>query len=247
MTAPLLAALVFAQAFYTPDEARQLFAQGAEAYERAEYERAMELWQRLADRGYGGPDVLYNLGTAALRKGDLARAVLHLERARRVGGDQDDVLANLQVARARQTDQVVGAAQDGPFLERLAHATPRDAATWTFLGLWLGGFAMVFLFRFLPPGRRTGVGVLGGLLLVLAVPTGGVLGAHVWLEERVRSGVVVVESLPARELPTGVSRISFEVHAGLKVRLLETEGRFVRIRLPNGLVGWAEREGITQI
>jgi hypothetical protein len=51
----------------------------------------------------------------------------------------------------------------------------------------------------------------------------------------------------ARELPQPGARSIFEVHAGLKVRLLEETGRFVRIRLPNGLEGWAEREGIAEI
>ena len=243
----LSAVLSQAAAFYTPDEARQLFDQAASAYEQADYDRAIELWKRLEERGYGGVDVLYNLGTAALRKGDLGPAVLYLERARKLGGTDDDVGANLAIARARQTDEVVGAALDEPFVERLARAVPRDLVTWVFLGLWLSGFALVFLFRVLPRGRRTLVGVLAGVLLVAAVPVGGALAAHVWVHAQVRHGVVMADALQARELPNGVSRVSFEVHAGLKVRLLETEGRFVRIRLPNGLVGWADREGITQI
>ena len=247
ITAPLALAQPAEPSFYTPDEARQLFAQGAAAYEQAEYDRAMELWKRLADRGYGGPDVLYNLGTAALRKGDLGQAVLYFERARRAGGDGEDLMSNLKLARARQTDEVVGAGADETFLERLAFATPRDLFIGVFLFAWLGGCAFVFLFRWLKPGRRTWAAMLAGSLLVLAIPTGGVVAAHVFVAERVRSGVVTVPTLQARELPTGVSRVAFEVHSGLKVRLLETEGRYVRIRLPNGLVGWAEREGITQI
>ncbi len=243
----LLSAVLSQAAFYTPDEARGLFDQGAAAYEQGDYDRAMELWQRLEARGYGGVDVLYNLGTAALRQGDLGHAVLYLERARKVGGAHEDVTANLAIARARQTDEVVGAVMDEPFVERLALATPRDAVTWAFLALWLGGFGLVFLFRFLPRGRRTWVGVLAGVLLASSLPAGGVLAAHVWVHSQVRHGVVMVEALQARELPNGVSRVSFEVHSGLKVRLLETEGRFVRVRLPNGLVGWADREGITQI
>lgn len=234
-------------AFYTPDEARQLFIQGAAHYEQADYDRAMELWRRLVDRGYGGEDVLYNLGTAALRKNDLGHAVLYLERARRLGGDGEDLLANLQLARARQTDEVVGAGRDETFVERVAYATPRNTVAWLFLGAWLAAAAVLFLFKFLPRGRRAWAGLLAGLLLALAVPAALLLAAHIWVEERVRSGVVTVQTLQARELPTGVSRVSFEVHSGLKVRLLESEGRYVRIRLPNGLVGWADREGVTEI
>jgi len=33
----------------------------------------------------------------------------------------------------------------------------------------------------------------------------------------------------------------------LKVHVLEASGKFVKIRLPNGLEGWTEKEGISTI
>ena len=38
-----------------------------------------------------------------------------------------------------------------------------------------------------------------------------------------------------------------EVHAGLKVRIMEETGRYVRIRLPNALEGWTEKEGLVEL
>lgn len=232
--------------YYTEDEAKQLFAQGNDAYEKADYDAAMSAWQKLVDHGYGGQDVLYNLGTAALKKGDLGRAVLYLERARELGPAGDDLTANLEAARARQGDQVIGGAGED-FVQRVARATPRDLAGWTFLVTWVGGALMVLLFRLLRPGRRTLVGVLAGVLLTLAVPSALLLGAHVYVSETVTEGVVLAPTLQARELPTPASNVLFEIHAGLKVRVLESEGRFVRIRLPNGRLGWTEKEGIAEI
>ena len=51
----------------------------------------------------------------------------------------------------------------------------------------------------------------------------------------------------AREFPKGDAKVLFDVHEGLKIRLLEDAGRYVRIRLPNGLEGWTEREGVAEI
>ena len=50
-----------------------------------------------------------------------------------------------------------------------------------------------------------------------------------------------------REYPGDAARVSFEVHAGLKVRIMETSGRFVRVRLPNALEGWTEKEGLVSL
>jgi hypothetical protein len=73
------------------------------------------------------------------------------------------------------------------------------------------------------------------------------VGLQAYVARTVREAVVMTPALQARELPAANARVAFEVHAGLKVRVLEAEGRFVRIRLPNGLVGWAEKEGIAEI
>ena len=53
--------------------------------------------------------------------------------------------------------------------------------------------------------------------------------------------------LRAFEFPKESAKVSFEVHAGLKVRVLESSGKFVRIRLSNGKEGWTERAGIADI
>ena len=247
MISALIAAAVLAQSYYTSEEAEQLFTQANEAYYSERHRDAVDGYVKLLDHGYGGPDVLYNLGTAYLAQGDLGRAILYLERARRAGASEDDVMANLALARSKQLDQVVGAARDDPFAVRVAAATPRDAMGWSFLASWVGGFALLFLFRFLPRGRRTWAAVAGAVALAVSVPSGLILGAHAWAAENFDQGVVISATLPARELPGDQSQVSFEVHAGLKVRLLGTDGRYVHIRLPNGLVGWAEKDGISEI
>ena len=89
--------------------------------------------------------------------------------------------------------------------------------------------------------------VLAALCLLGAVPAGALLAAHVWVQRNVHEAVVLSPTLVARELPREGARTLFEVHAGLKVQMLEETGRYVRIRLPNGLEGWAAREGVAEI
>jgi hypothetical protein len=233
--------------YYTPEEAQDVFLKANEAYAREDYAAAQEGYEKLLAHGHGGPDVLYNLGTTHLARGDLGRAVLALEQARKQGGRAPDLEANLAVARARQVDKVVGATAEEEFLPRVAAATDGPVVAWTFLGTWLAAFALLLLWRALRPGQRTAVGLLTALLFAVAVPSGLLLATHAWVEETVHEAVVLAPTLVARELPQPGARSIFEVHAGLKVRLLEETGRFVRIRLPNGLEGWAERQGVAEI
>jgi len=245
LTTAILATLL-SQTYYTPDEAKALFGQGNDAYYRQDYAAAEEAYKKLLDHGYGGADVLFNLGTAHLAEGELGEAVLYLEKARRLSG-ADDIEANLAVARSKQLDQVVGAQAEEPFIQRVVAASSESIAGGVFLGGWLGGLLLLLLFRFLAPGRRTWAAVLGGACLVMALPAGLLLAAHAYVAQTVDEGVVLARTLPAREFPKDTAKVSFELHAGLKVRVMEESGRYVRIRLPNGLEGWTEREGLGRL
>lgn len=243
----LLLALVLAQApgYYTPEEAQALFAQANDAYYRQDYAAAKAGYQKLLDHGMSGPDVLFNLGTAQLAAGELGPAVVSLERARRLGRD-DDIEANLAFAHKQMVDQVVGAGADEPFLERLVRATDERALSIAFLVSWWAAFAVLFALRFLTRGRLLG-GLAAGALMLVGLTTGAAVGAHAWVARTVVDAVVLPATAQVREFPGDTAKVAFEIHSGLKVRLMEESGKFARIRLPNGLEGWTEREGVTAL
>lgn len=241
MTAALLLALALGQ--YTPEEARALFQEGNEAYARGDHAGAQARYQKLVDAGLGGPDVLFNLGTAALAQGQLGPAVLYLERARRLRSDED-IEANLAVARSRQVDQVVGEDSAVPFTWRLADALDEPVVSSAFLASWLLGFALLLLAAVRGPGRRLGLGLAAATSLLLASGLGAAVAIHASVRSRVVEAVVMAPSAKVLELPAEGARTSFEVHAGLKVRLMEHSGKFARIRLPNALEGWTPLEAV---
>lgn len=242
----LLLALVLSQAtYYTPEEAQTLFAQANDAYYKQDYATAKAGYLRLVERGLGGPDVLFNLGTACLAAGDIGEGVVYLERARRLSR-ADDIEANLTFARKQMLDQVVGAGTDDPFLERLVRATNERELSVMFLVSWWVGFALLLSTRWLTRGRLF-ASTSAAMLLLLGIGTGSGVAAHAWIARTVVEAVVIPATAQVREFPGENGRVAFEIHSGLKVRLVEESGRFARIRLPNGLEGWTERAGVTQL
>jgi hypothetical protein len=242
----LLVSLLLTQAAsaYSPDEARAIFAEGVEAYGRDDAAGAEAAFRKLREHGMGGADVDYNLGTAALAQGKLGEAVLSLERARRAGGGPD-VDANLAIARGRIVDQVVGAGGDESVLGRLVAATTSTGAALTFLVPWCAGFLLLILLRW--RGSTPSLRASAVLLLVLSLPGAGLLAAHFHVRETVHEAVVMARTVPVRETPDAASKVAFELHAGTGVRLLASSGPFVRLRLANGLEGWAEQRDLARI
>lgn len=245
--AGLLASLL-AQTWYSPQEAQALFAQANDAYYQQDYTKAIEGYTQLLEHGAAGPDLLFNLGTAYLARGDLGHAVLYLERARKLSR-ADDIEANLAAARARQIDQVVGAASGEPFIERVAAQTDEALFGWGLLGsLWVacGAWLVLRARRSRPGGRALPALVLSAALLGALVAGLG-FGAHIFVARTVREGVIISETAKVREAPLDSARSGFELHSGLKVRIVDESGRFARVRLPNGLDGWVEREAVVEI
>ena len=245
MISLLVTALLGQPGYYTPDEAQALFAQANDAYYKQDFAAAKAGYLKLLDRGMGGPDVLFNLGTSCLAAGELGDAVVYLERARRTSRD-DDVEANLTFARKQMVDQVVGAGSEDPFFERLAHATDERLLSIVFLGSWWLGFALLWTLSRVTRGRLW-VGLLATLLLGLGLVSGAGVGIHAWVAKTVIEGVIQPATARVRDFPGDNAKVAFEVHSGLKVRLMEESGKFARIRLPNGLEGWTEREGVTPL
>lgn len=227
-----------ATAQFTPVEAQALFTEANEAALAGDTASARSKYLKLLESGHGGPDVLYNLGTASLMAKDVGHAALYLERARKLAPDDDDIAGQLAAVRAVQVDKVIGAEVEAPFLNRVADAVNPQAVGIAFLLCLYAGLALAWSTRWAE--RKLWLGLSAASLLAVSTVLGAAVGVHAYITRTVREGVVMAEATPALEVPREGSRTSFEVHAGLKLRLMEVSGKYTRVRLPNALEGWVE-------
>ena len=88
------------------------------------------------------------------------------------------------------------------------------------------------------PRSAAGAAVLGaGALLA-----GALLFGRVQLE-RVPFGVLLPDAVAVKEGADVNYRTSFDAHAGLRVRIVEQDQDWLRVRLGNGLEGWVRGAG----
>ncbi len=229
---------------YTPQEAQALFVEANDAYYKGDFDGAATRYQKLLDAQLSGPDVLFNLGTTQLAAGKLGPAVLFLERAAQLS-DDDDIQANLGVARSRQGDKIIGEEGTVPFTQRLAASMNERWVAVAFLVTWWLGFTVLWLSR--RTNARLLLGLVAGVLLLAGALLGGALGIAAHVRQTVQEAVVMPEAVKVREFPGESAKVAFEVHAGLKVRVMETSGKFARVRLPNTLEGWMEKESLVEL
>ena len=226
-------------------EAELLFRRANDTFLEGKQSEAARHYQLLVQAGFGTADVQYNLGTAALKAGDLGIAVLAFERALRADPGHEDARANLEAAVARNVDEVVGADEGPPFFERVARRVPVVPVAWGFVVAWVLLFAGLFLRRI---GRLRGVATLVATLgLVGSLTLGAGLADLFWYREYVHRAVVTAHTVSVRTGPSPRFETAFEIHPGLVVRTLEADGPYLRVQLANGLEGWVRRTDVEPI
>lgn len=215
------------------------FERASEAYHRGDFAEAAAGYERVIAFGVNEPDLYYNLGTAYLRSGRVGHAIWGYEKALMLAPGHEDAAWNLEVARkqVRQRDKLEGGAAD-PLWIRAVTAFERPTLVLSFLAVYLGFFAALLARRWMGGVGRAGLGAAAALLGTFAIVLGGLLAGHDYHDRNVELGIVLPDEVSVSEGPEDSARIGFRVHGGLKVRLMERDDDWVRVRLRNGLEGW---------
>jgi hypothetical protein len=240
------AALLGAGGLARADRRDEAWRRGNEAYLHGDYAGAAAAYEELLRQGAVSADLYFNLGDAYFRKGALGPAIWAFEKAAALDPGGEDARYNLAEARkvaARQAhDRIEGEDRD-PLWIRAVTALGPSAETWLFVVVYLGFFALVVVRRRarddLRPALAAGAAVLGAAALL----AGALLVGRARLDQ-LPFGVVLPDAVAVKDGADDNYRTAFEVHAGLRVRLVEHDQDWLRVRLGNGLEGWVHTSQI---
>jgi len=225
------------------DEATRLYREAASAEgERQEelYRKAAELYAGLAAETPNGR-VLYNLGNARFRAGELGRAIAAYRRAERLLPRHRPTRANLAYARdlapgggpGRKPHPAAAAFLFWHYALSLAEA--EAMAVLTFLAL----LGLLAARRFVDAPRR-------GRLSAPAIAAGILFGVFALsslaklADSPAGEGVVVAAEARVRSEPTGRAVDLFTLREGAEVRVTDKSGNWTRVSAGADRRGWVE-------
>jgi tetratricopeptide (TPR) repeat protein len=227
----------------------EAWKRGNDAYFRGDYAAAVTAYEQLDRQAIVSADLYYNLGVAYFRQGTLGRAIWAFERALTFEPEDDDAKFNLLQARKvlerRIRDKIEGAERESTWIRAVTFLAP-SIQTWVFITLYLGCFVLLFLRLRAPGDSRDALGATAAIFGVTAALAGILLLGRVALD-RIPFGIVLPDVVAVKEGADPNYRTSFELHAGLKVRLLEHDQEWLRIRLANGLEGWVRTQDVGRL
>ena len=243
----LLAAIVVGSSLYaaSPQSLDQSYRRGVEAYERTQWELAVQEFESLVKAGYHAHTLYYNLGNAYFRTKDVAGAVWAYERALQLAPGDRDTGHNLTLANLRVRDRITE--PEIPLIVRLYRGlrgslTPNQWAiriSWLVLisaGIYAGWFLQRHWARSLSMLSLT----LAGLMIFLAVDS-------ITASRKSRAAIIYADPTVAYSAPSERSTALFELHAGAKVALSGDGDQWQQIELLDGKSGWVREESLRRL
>jgi tetratricopeptide (TPR) repeat protein len=222
----------------------QLFQQANGLYQDGKVAEARNLYEQIASNGYVSGDLYYNLGNAYYRLGDLGHAILNYERARRLAPADEDLNHNLQLASLRVTDRIEPTPRlfIWDYWDSVKGSVSTSTATWITYAMFL---LLVVASMVLILGRGYGLrraALLGGIVsAIFLVGSGLFLWDKISDDNRRDEAVVLAAITTIKNSPDAKSSDAFVLHAGVKVRVIDSVNEWIKIRLADGKVGWMEQ------
>jgi tetratricopeptide (TPR) repeat protein len=256
-----LAALVAALSLAGParaDVVDEAFARGNAAAAAGDLQAAVSAYEE-AERLLPGRSALlsFDLGTAYAQLGEVGLATYHLRRALQGQAQASEEVAaaaqrNLGIVRQRLeiAAAAAGAQVDRPetWRDALLAAVGSPGFGWLALGAgWLA--LLVWLLRGRLGGRAPGgvVGSVIGVLVAIYLVVGGLHGYAVRAESEAPQAIALPAKLEVREGPGTHRKALFVVQGGSRVRIVDRGSGWLRIRLPDGLEGWAPQVSLGEL
>ncbi len=244
----LLSLLVVLPAYGQVETAVRAFDAGNRHYTEGRYRDALTAYDEALASGYEGAALYYNMGNAYYRLDELGQAVRFYEKARRLRPDDRQVLHNLEMARNRTIDRF--SQVPAPFWRPAWRGLVRllGAGGLFGIGLVLYLAAAGLLGYRLWTGTRNAwnrrglaVALIGSVLFI-----GSAFLAS--LDRRLdRQAVIVAAAAPLHEAPDADAASELALHAGLLIDVLDAEGGWLEVRLPNGVRGWIEANAAADV
>ncbi|MCF8259570.1 MAG: tetratricopeptide repeat protein [Melioribacteraceae bacterium] len=211
------------------------------SYQDKDFETAISLYQQILDDGFVSDAVYFNIGNCYFRQGEIGRAILNYERALKLNPGDEDIVYNLNLAKARTTDKITEVPQIFIVQWWEILLTFISVQTWALLlviSISLFSLSLAIYFTSRSSKLVRGFFALGSILFLLIVFSTIFLSSSIHRSNTYSEGVLLEKSISVKSSPDEESGDVFVLHEGIKFKVEDSLQNWVKIKLSDGKVGW---------
>lgn len=234
----LISVLVFHIGF-SDTESASLYNTANEHYTRKEYQKALDMYLELVERGVKNPFLFYNLANTYYKTGRLGYSILYYEKALLLRPFDRDIRANLTFVERNLIDRIRPLHDEGLFriFKKLSFYL-KPKITVIIESLFFTIFIIFMqIFLFFPLIRERMKKPLITTAVLFSISLMGVAGQRSSIKNHPR-GVIIAEKVEVKSSPITESETLFNLHSGTRFRLIEKRDEWIRFAIADGRQGW---------
>jgi len=222
----------------TPDDA---FNRGNELYRAGKYQEAVKEYESIIKQGKTSAELYFNLGNAYYRDKQLARAILSYERAAQLHPNDPDIDHNLKLAYLKTVDRIE--AVPDMFLIQWMHAVGAlmlpETTRMIFIISWVLLFGLLAtMYLVLQTNILRTVRIVFFISCASVVLCAAMIGIQSFQETTKDKAIIIAQTVTAKSSPDTKAIDAFVIHEGVKVKLTDALGDWVKVTLVDGKIGW---------
>lgn len=211
-------------------------------YEKEQYRDAAAAYEQILKQEGVAAEVYYNLGNCYYKLDEIPLAVLNYERAYLLDPGDNDIRANLALARGKTIDKVVPPSEMFfvTWWRDLTHCMSMNA--WTILGIvaFILMLTGILIYIFVPQLTARKIGVYGamGLLVIVVISNLAAVSQHLDQTHR-NTAIILTPAVTVKSSPSQTSTDLFLIHEGSKVEILDGSMKdWLEVKFEEGKQGW---------
>jgi len=227
------------ESVFTKQEADSLYDKGL-------YAEAADAYEAIIANNGVSADLYYNLGNAYYKLDEIARSILNYERALLLNQGDEDIRANLALARGKTVDKVTPPSEMffvswwRDFANMVSVDTWAVVAVVSFVLLLLGVAAYLFVEQIIV--RKIGFYSAALFLLLTIVFNLAAMFQRDSIMNRT-TAIIMQPVVSVKSSPNDAGTDLFLIHTGSKVEILDdTMTDWAKIKLEEGKEGWVQTD-----
>ncbi len=221
--------------------------EGNTAYNDGDFELAVAKYNQVMEAGLESAPLYFNTGNAYYKMKDFPHAILFYEKALKLDPGNEDIRTNLEIANKAVVDKIEQLPQSfiARWWDSLKTLFPVDG--WAWVSVIAFALVLLSLFAFLM-SRRMGLrkaGFFAGILFIVVLALSLFFAIQNYQDARHKDEAIVMTSTVMVKSSPSVSSVDlFVLHEGAKVRILDANEEWNKIKIANGSVGWIQIKDI---
>jgi tetratricopeptide (TPR) repeat protein len=250
----LLLLMLFTTLLVTAQEVKDpgvvAFDQANKAYISSNYDVAIMAYNEVLKTGNHSADVYFNLGNAHYKKNQVGPAIYNFEKALMLDPDNADVATNLRFANQMKIDAIealpINKVKSG--VNDVIGSLSVDEWAYTSIVIVLITILLSILFLYAgTSGKKRLFFILMFIGILFSVAT---IAAAFYAKNdlnREQFAIVYIEEFKTRSEPKKSAEVSFIIHEGTKVQILQEFEDWYEIKLSNGSKAWIPTDAVKKL